>query len=121
MANAVTAPQVYANGANGAGFNGWNICYYISNGSHGALYNSTGTNLFGLHSNGQCYWAHGSSYTMILDTAGDLTTYGWIVSSGYHQIGTRGGGANSSGYPQDSVALILFQGALFSLAHQGKG
>ena len=37
---------------------------------------------------------------MILDTAGDLTTYGWIVSSGYHQIGTRGGGANNSGYPQ---------------------
>ncbi len=114
VANAVTAPQVYANGANGAGFNGWNICYYISNGSHGALYNSTGTNLFGLHSNGQCYWAHGSSYTMILDTAGDLTTYGWIVSSGYHQIGTRGGGANNSGYPQifcrtDSVSGCTIQ------------
>jgi hypothetical protein len=100
VANAITSPQVYANGANGAGFNGWNLCYYISNGSHGAIYNSTGTNMFGLHSNGQCYWAHGSSYTMILDTVGDLTTYGWIVSSGYHQIGTRGGGANSSGYPQ---------------------
>jgi len=114
VANAVTAPQVYANGANGAGFNGWNLCYYISNGSHGAIYNSTGTNLFGLHSNGQCYWAHGSSYTMILDTAGDLTTYGWIVSSGYHQIGTRGGGANSSGYPQifcrtDSVSGCTIQ------------
>ena len=120
VANAITAPQYTANGANGSGFNGWNLCYYISNGSHGAIYNSTGTNLFGLHSNGNCYWAHGSSYTMILDTAGDLTAYGWILSSGYVQIGSRGTGANSSGYPQIFCRTDSIPGCTIQMGASGQ-
>ena len=69
---------------NGSGWNGWNIILDIVNGSHGAIRNTTGNILFGLHNTGVFYWGsmNTNTYTMILDHGGTLTLSGNLIIQG---------------------------------------
>ena len=68
----------------------------------------------GGYTNSLIFWNTSSAVTMAVDQSGNLTT------AGYHQIGTRGGGANGSGYPQIFCRTDTVPGCTIQLGASGQ-
>jgi len=98
FAGRIDTPGIKFTNNYSSGWSGWNYVIQIENNSHGMIYNSVGGIGFGLHSNGNFYWANTTSgnYPMYLTKEGSLTVAGLLSAGSISTSGSLSAGSIST-------------------------